>query len=196
MASRIFLGLPLCRDDAWLHLTKEITVNVFLGATMINIFPPPLRRFVHWFQPHCRKVRQQTVEGRRLIKKVTQDRQNLKDAARAAGQSPPELHDALEWAEQEAAAKGIKYDPAQFQFALSSAAMHTTTDLLTQCILELAHHPEIIAPLREEISRVLKTEGWKKSALYNMKLLDSVIKESLRMQTPHGKYPIFQISGL
>jgi cytochrome P450 len=67
---------------------------------------------------------------------------------------------------------------------------------LTQCILELAHHPEIIAPLREEISRVLKTEGWKKSALYNMKLLDSVIKESLRMQTPHGKYPIFQISGL
>jgi hypothetical protein len=29
-----------------------------------------------------------------------------------------------------------------------------------------------------------------------MKLLDSVIKESLRMQTPHGKYPIFQISGL
>jgi cytochrome P450 len=74
--------------------------------------------------------------------------------------------------------------------------MHTTTDLLTQCILELAHHPEIIAPLLEEISRVLKTEGWKKLALYNMKLLDSVIKESLRMQTPHGKYPIFQISGL
>lgn len=67
-----------------------------------------------------------------------------------------------------------------FQLILSVAAIHTTTDLLTEVMLNLVQNPALFDDLRREISEVLKAEGWKKTALYNLKLLDSVIKESQR----------------
>jgi len=29
VSSRVFVGLPLCRDPDWIQLSKDITVNVF-----------------------------------------------------------------------------------------------------------------------------------------------------------------------
>ncbi|GKT94041.1 cytochrome P450 [Colletotrichum tofieldiae] len=49
-------------------------------------------------------------------------------------------------------------------------------------MLDLASHPELFQPLRQELVRVLGAEGLKKTALYNLKLMDSVIKESQRMK--------------
>ncbi|KAJ0275931.1 hypothetical protein Brms1b_011792 [Colletotrichum noveboracense] len=49
-------------------------------------------------------------------------------------------------------------------------------------MVDLAQHPELFQPLREELARVLGTEGLKKSALNNLKLMDSVIKESQRLK--------------
>jgi cytochrome P450 len=67
------------------------------------------------------------------------------------------------------------------QLTLSSAAIHTTTDLISQVMMDLCSNPEIIDELRQEIVRALTEGGWKKTTLYSMKLLDSAIKESLRM---------------
>ena len=47
---------------------------------------------------------------------------------------------------------------------------------------DLCRNPEIIGELRQEITKALRDGGWKKTSLYNMKLLDSVIKESLRVK--------------
>ncbi|KAI8239423.1 Cytochrome P450 monooxygenase eqxH [Colletotrichum sp. SAR 10_99] len=49
-------------------------------------------------------------------------------------------------------------------------------------MMDLAQHPELFQPLREELVRVLGTEGLKKSALNNLKLMDSVLKESQRLK--------------
>jgi cytochrome P450 len=65
---------------------------------------------------------------------------------------------------------------------LSFAAIHTTTELVTQVMTDLCKNPEIFGELRQEISQVLRAGGWNKNSLYNMKLLDSVIKESLRLK--------------
>lgn len=78
-------------------------------------------------------------------------------------------------------AKGRDYDPAVVQLTLSFVAIHTTTDLVTQVMTELGRNPEIIDELRQEIVKAISEGGWKKTSLYNMKLLDSVIKESLRI---------------
>ncbi|KAJ0366828.1 hypothetical protein COL26b_011496 [Colletotrichum chrysophilum] len=89
--------------------------------------------------------------------------------------------DTVEWAAK--AAKGMPYDASAVQLLFSMAAMHTTTDLLTQVILDLAAHPEMLDPLRKEIETVLSEEGgWTKAALHRMKLLDSVLKECQRMK--------------
>jgi len=49
-------------------------------------------------------------------------------------------------------------------------------------MFELAQHPEYIQPLREEVIEVLGKQGWKKTSLYNLKLMDSVLKECLRIR--------------
>lgn len=91
-------------------------------------------------------------------------------------------NDGLEWFERMASRSGRVYEPELSQLSLSMAAIHTTSDLLTQAILDLAEHPEIIPDLRAEIIAVLGTQGWRKTSLYGLKLLDSCIRETQRLK--------------
>jgi hypothetical protein len=57
------------------------------------------------------------------------------------------------------------------------AAMHT--------ILDICARPELIGTLREEIEKVLKQEGgWQKTTASRLSKLDSVMKESQRLNPP------------
>ncbi|KAJ2986503.1 hypothetical protein NUW58_g4991 [Xylaria curta] len=110
---------------------------------------------------------------------VLAKRRQLKAAALAEGRTL-DFNDAIDWFERNS--KGEKYDPVAIQLTLSMVAIHTTTDLVTQVMLDLTFNPEILESLRSEINTLICKEGWKKTTLYNMKLLDSVIKESQRMK--------------
>ena len=88
--------------------------------------------------------------------------------------------DAIEWFEQ--VANGRDYDPAISQLMMSFSSIHTSADLVMQVILDLAQHPDLIEPLRNELSTVLGEQGWRKTSLYKLKLMDSVIKESQRLK--------------
>lgn len=68
------------------------------------------------------------------------------------------------------------------RIALSLFAIHTTSDLMSEIMTQLARHPEVVKPLREEVIEVLRRDGLKKTALYNLKLMDSVIKECQRIK--------------
>ncbi|KAF6795342.1 trichothecene c-8 hydroxylase cytochrome p450 monooxygenase [Colletotrichum musicola] len=65
---------------------------------------------------------------------------------------------------------------------LAVVAMGTTVDLITQALVDTLRHPELIQPLREEAVAAISDGGWKKTLLYNMKLLDSVLNESQRLK--------------
>lgn len=182
LSSRIYLGDQLCRHEDWLQITKNYTTNFYTASTKLRVFPKRLRVLVHWLLPECKKLRTELKEAKRIILPLVKQRHALKHAARDAGQDIPQFNDALEWAEQEAEEKGSKFDPAVFQLTLSLLAIHTTYDLLEQSILDLARNPEYIEPLRQEVVRVLRTDGWKKTSLYNMKLLDSALKETQRLK--------------
>ncbi|TVY54707.1 Cytochrome P450 monooygenase 1 [Lachnellula cervina] len=141
----------------------------------LNGWPAPLRPIVQRFLPHTRELQQAVKDARTLIGGLVKEREALK----AKGETP-EYADILEWLPQ--IAKGRTYDPALVQLALSFVAIHTTADVVGQLLFDLIEHPEYIQPLRDEIITVLKEGGWKKNSLYNMKLLDSVLKESLRIR--------------
>jgi cytochrome P450 len=72
--------------------------------------------------------------------------------------------------------------PADCQIALTLAAIHTTTDLLSQTMVNIATYPEMFTALREEVIRVLSKHGLKKAALADLKLMDSFLKETQRMK--------------
>lgn len=182
LSSRIFLGEELCRNDEWLNITVNYTVDVLKAAERLRKVPGSLRRFVHWFLPEAQKCRDEVKRAGRVIRPVLEKRRREKAAMEAEGKEGVQYNDAIEWFEQMAKSRGTSYDPEVVQLFLSTVAIHTTSDLLTVIMADLARHPEIIEPLREEIVTVLRDGGWKKTSLTDMKLLDSVLKESLRLK--------------
>ncbi|KAF5983389.1 gibberellin cluster-GA14-synthase [Fusarium bulbicola] len=57
-----------------------------------------------------------------------------------------------------------------------------TTDFFTQVMFDIAQNPELVELLREEVISMLGKQGWSKNSLYNLKLMDSVLKESQRLK--------------
>ncbi|KAH6625922.1 ent-kaurene oxidase [Boeremia exigua] len=180
LSSRVFLGAELCRDENWLKITKEYTINSFQAAVKMTIVPYPLRFIWRLFSKDCAVVARDFNKAVDIITPVIEQRRKLKEEARLKGEKVPSYNDAIEWAEMETQCH--PYDPASFQLALSFAAIHTTTDLVSQTMMLLALHSEVLVPLRKEIVDVLQVEGWTKSALFKMRLLDSTIKEAQRIK--------------
>lgn len=189
VSARAFLGEELCRNPDWLRITKEFSVHGFIAAMELRMFPKRLRLLAHWFLPSCRQVRALRKEAMDLITPIAEDRRREK----AAPGSALQYNDALEWFEQ--VFDGDEYNAASFQLALSTAAVHSTADLLTQVLFDLIEHPDLVDNLRKEIVSVISETGWKKTAMFKLRLMDSVLKESQRLKPAiTRKYPRFGVS--
>lgn len=182
ISSRVFLGEDLCRNEAWLKISREYASTVFPATDILRTYPPGIiRSIASRVLPICRAAQAQVAEARTILQPVLEKRKAKKAAAAAAGKTV-EFNDAIEWFENIAAKTKASYEPAAMQLFLSIVAIHTTSDLMTQIMTELAAHPEVIEDLRKEIKEVLSDGGWKKTTLTSMKLLNSVIKESQRLK--------------
>ena len=103
--------------------------------------------------------------------------------AAARGENVSKIEDTIGWLHDGYQEKGLKLDLATSQLGLAMAAIHTTTELLTGCLLDLFSSPDILEDVRDEMKKVLDGQSWRKATLYQLKLLDSVLKESQRMHT-------------
>ncbi|KAH8691177.1 cytochrome P450 [Talaromyces proteolyticus] len=180
LSSRVFLGDRICRNTDWLRIAINYMLDAHLAAASLRQWPKLMRPLVARFHPLCRKIRGELQEAREIITTVLQARQDLKATAMRSGQAIPQYNDAIEW--MEGCAKGCVYDPAAAQLNLSTVALHTTSDLLTQVIYNLCGRDDLICALREEIITAIREEGWKSTTLYKLKLMDSTIKESQRLK--------------
>lgn len=179
LSSTIFLGdEEVAQDPAWLKITKEYTVDSFIASHQLRTYPRFIRPFIAQFLPQAQKVRAQLREAEAIITPVIEKRR----AEKATSAVTAERYDSIEWLEQVAEEKGIKYSPAAMQLTLALSAIHTTTDLLTTTMYEILQHPETIQLLRDEVATVTANGGLKHSSLYNLKLMDSVIKEAQRLK--------------
>ncbi|RHZ62804.1 putative cytochrome P450 monooxygenase [Aspergillus thermomutatus] len=180
LSSKVFLGDKICRNPDWLRITVDYTVDCFLAAQELRLWPWLIRPIVANFLPSCRKIRQELKEATKIITPVLEERRRVQEAAIKANQAPKRYADAMQWMEE--CAKGRPYHAAVAQMSFSVVAIHTTSDMLTQVLLDLCAHEEAVQALREEIVAVIQEEGWKKSTLYKLKLMDSVLKESQRLK--------------
>lgn len=179
MSARVFLG-PVCRNEDWLEITKSYTIEAFLAADGIRQYPHWLRSIVNLFDSKAQRVREINQRAVEIISPVIEERRQIRRAAVASGNQPPKFDDAMDWFEEES--KGRNYNMAVVELTLAMAAIHTTSDLTTKTLLHLAQRPKLVDELRQEISGILRADGWKKTSLFNMKLLDSVIKETQRLE--------------
>lgn len=182
LSSRVFLGKELCRERRWLDIAKNYTVDAFIAGRLLRAVPPVLRPIMYWFIPHCRRLRAQVRDSRKLIDPEIRRRIERTQKALEAGEKPPKTADTIGWMYE--VARGRQVDYVAGQLSLTMAAIHTTTGATTTAIIDLTENPEIVQPLREEAIAVISENGWSKAALQKLKLMDSFLKESQRLHPP------------
>jgi cytochrome P450 len=178
LSSRVFLGLPLCRNRRWLDIAKNSTVDSFIGSRLMRMAPAIFRPITYWFIPHCTRLRAQVRDARKLIMPEVQRRKERAQKALEAGQKPPKTADSIGWMYE--ISRGREVDYVAAQLSLTMAAIHTTTEALSQVLVDICQNPDIVEPLRKEIVAVVSENGWTKVALQKLRLMDSLLKESQR----------------
>jgi len=179
VSSRIFLGEELCRDEAWLRITQIWTEQSFKAVMNTPVFPNALKFLLPWLKKDYKDVLQLYSEACAVIKPVIEKRKQIKAEAKRKGEPIPVYNDALEWGELES--QGSSYVAHDLQLLLSFAAIHTTTNMAGLALGRLAQDPYLVTLLREEMISVLKADGLNKNSIYNLRLLDSMLKEVQRI---------------
>ncbi|KUJ21322.1 trichothecene C-8 hydroxylase [Mollisia scopiformis] len=182
LSALIFLGESFMNNPDWQRISVMYTVDVFMAAKALNNWPAPLRPIVHWFLPECRKIREEVKVAKDLIQPEVDKRR--KELAENEGKPRRKVLDSVDWFT--ASAKGREFGYANAELSLAMAAIHTTSNTLGFAMFDLVENPEYFDLLREEIKRVWEEDGrWEKNTLYKLKLMDSVLKESMRLH-PHS----------
>lgn len=180
LSSRVFLGRDLCRNRRWLDIAKSYTVDSFLVSAMMRAVPAMLRPIAYLFIPQSKSLRNAVRDARQLINPEVERRKAAVDAAHAAGEKPPKVADAIGWMYD--VAKGQDADYVAGQLSLTMAAIHTTTETSCSALLDICEYPDVAEQLRQEIIEVIGQNGWAKTSLYKLKLMDSFLKEGQRVR--------------
>ncbi|KAI0076796.1 cytochrome P450 [Panus rudis PR-1116 ss-1] len=177
VCSRVFVGLPLCRNKEYLDLSIKHTGQVMKTKDFLNQWPEFLQPVAGYFVDESR---QSVKQGLALLQPTIEERmQKAKEIGDDGNEKPNDL---LQWVTDVAQEKGKGVeDIVPMMLATNFAAIHTTSNSFTHAIYNLAAYPEYLKPLREEVEAVVKEEGWTKAAMQKMKKLDSFMRESQRM---------------
>jgi hypothetical protein len=195
MSGRVFVGLPLSREEEWIDASVNYTRDIMLAREAIIKKPAIIRHFVARFLPEVKSVKRYGQRGAVLLAPLIEE-----VLAREASGKPIEA-DAEENKRGTMMSWMLKYAPhksvrefADAQMGLTFAAIFTTTGTVCQVIFDLVSRPEYIQPLRDEIQRVVDEDGYddvagmarklKKQSIPKLRKLDSFVKESQRFSPP------------
>lgn len=171
MSASIFVGPDLAQNPKWQELILTSTMNTFMGVRSLRAWPAFLRPVVHWFLPELRTCREQLRLARLMLQPIF-DRRGSDKTEKSTN--------TIQWLEEVAA--GRPYDAAAAQIAFAISAMHTTSELLKQALLDICVDPELVSAIRDEINKAVEESGWSAAGVFKMQLLDSAVKETLRLK--------------
>jgi hypothetical protein len=203
LSGRIFVGLPLCRNEEWLDTTIHYTLAAFTAVAAVRKLSPLTRGFFAPFLKEVKRLHQYRVNGARMLAPILKERhEHLKDPN---FEPPADMLQFLIHNSGQQATDALFQ--AYMQMLVSLAAIHTTSMALTQVIYDLALHPEYVEALREERKQPNSKSGIKtpltwhavepvvaqdngrllKTSITKLKKMDSVLKESQRMNPPGSR---------
>ncbi|KAJ7124673.1 cytochrome P450 [Mycena crocata] len=176
-SGRVFVGLPLCRNQDYVDLSISYTVDVFTRAQIIVLFPNILKPI---FGRLLSSRRSSLRRALKLIGPLIEERMAKEEELGKEWSDRP--NDYISWLLDDA--EGAERKPAAIALrvlATNTAAIHTSSNTLTTALYDLTTYPSHIPALREEAARVVGAEGWTKTALGNMHKIDSFLRESQRV---------------
>lgn len=177
VSGRIFLGPDLCRREEYIYASTMYTVDLFKAVGKLKSWHSSLRPIAQYFIPELKTVFEHRRKAREFLFPIIRER---KEAMKNGSELEDDM---LQWMLNKAESNGVSDDRlAELQLSLSLAAIHTTTMAVTDLLNDVVIRPELVDELRAEIKQVLRNNDGvlTTQALYEMKLLDSVMRESQR----------------
>ncbi|KAF7353078.1 Cytochrome P450 [Mycena venus] len=175
-SNRLFVGLPLCRDPAFIKLNVDYAMDVIIAGQLINMLPAFLRPTIGpLLSPRKRILGLASKHLTPVVEERFRKEQELGD------KYTDKPNDLITWL-MEAAEGEERTVPALVQRVLfvNFAAIRTSTDTFTHVLYDLAAYPHHVEPLREEVESVVQKEGWTRASLNKMYKIDSFLSESQR----------------
>ncbi|KZT72304.1 cytochrome P450 [Daedalea quercina L-15889] len=176
-SNRVFVGLPLCRNDDYLRIVRQFTFDVAKARVLLSWFPKLLKPVVGTLIPWARRA---TRNASVYLRPIIEDRQ--RKLRETGGQWSDKPNDLLMWVMDEASRQGEPTEVITDAVMVSNfAAIHTSSNSITQALYHLAASSEYAEMLREEVENVVMEHGWSKVAMGKMWKLDSFLRESQRV---------------
>jgi len=176
-SSRVFVGLPICRDPDYIALSIQFTIDLVLASNLLRQFPHFLKPMVARF---LTRVPSSIERGMKHLEPEIKKRKEMVEQYGADYPDKPNdiLSLLIDDADEE---EGTVRNLVLRILVLDFAAIHTSTMTFTHALYHLALNPEYAKILRQEIDDVIEAEGWTKTAMGKMHKVDSFLKESQRM---------------
>lgn len=190
ITNRVFVGLPLCRNQDYLENMGKFAIDVITSSALLGFFP-------HWLKPLVGPII--TIPNRRhwsATKKYTfplieERKANMKKKREDPTFEWEEPNGYLTWHIALATAENRQDELETHMISrrlmpINFAALHTTNLTATNTLFDLLKSDPskgVIEGIREEAERVYKEEGgqWTKAGLQKLHRADSAIRESMRV---------------
>lgn len=186
--NRVFVGLPACRDPELVDAGMSYARALPQEAGKIRRFPTFVKPLVaRFYTPETRASTKAFLEIIRpdIEQRIRDYRSNQMNAENKKS----DRNDFLQWSIEQALNHPNPRHATPEVLAgrilmLNFGSIHTTSFTATHAIFDLfSSKQEYVEEIRDEVSAVLARNagGWTKAALSQMVKLDSVIRESLRL---------------
>ncbi|KAI0084548.1 cytochrome P450 [Irpex rosettiformis] len=178
-SGRIFVGVPVCRNDEYLDTSIAYTMKIVISGKILSMFPSFLRGLV------AKALATRKTSVSQILKHVSPIiEERRKDMELYGDDWADKPNDMIQWIldSPQGQAETIP-QLAQRLLALNFASIHTSSMSFTTVIFRLAANPEYLHPLREEAATIIGEYGWTKVAMQKMRKADSFFKECQRL---HG----------
>ncbi|KAI0420238.1 cytochrome P450 [Xylaria grammica] len=180
LSGRAFVGPSLSRSEEWMSVSVNFAITAFIAVTKLQFFPPWMRPVAQYFVSELRTIRKDLAKAQAMLEPLIEERLNSADTS-----SSERTDDFIQWLSDALPdeEKRNYFIQAKMQLLLSASSIHTTSNLTTDCIYDLAIHQDMQDVLREEAVEVFaEEEAWdRKDSINKLKKMDSFIKESQRL---------------
>ena len=157
-------------------------MHVFGAVMKLGALPEWLRPVGQYAVSELRQIKRDLDIAKSILAPVIAER--LRNMETPGVEERPD--DLMQWLiETLPEEKRTDYETqAHLQLLLAASSIHTTNNLLTDCMYDLAAYPDVQEELRKEAYQIMEVEqGWdKKESMARLKKLDSFIKEVQRCQ--------------
>ncbi|KAF5018726.1 hypothetical protein F66182_9285 [Fusarium sp. NRRL 66182] len=181
LSGRAFVGSSINRNEKWMDTSINFAIHVFTACVKLQFIPEWARPVGQHFVSELRQIRKDIAIAKDMLKPILEER--LRNMEISHGADAPD--DMIQWF-IEALPDEEKSDvtiQAELQLILAAASIHTTNNLLCECLCDLAAYPKVQEELREEAYRILQVgNGWEtKESMTKLKKMDSFMREVQRL---------------